>query len=397
MLLEQSPGRLVRREVDIPRPGAGQLLLKVAACGVCRTDLHVVDGELSEPKLPLIPGHQIVGSVVECGEAVDDFAAGERVGVPWLGYTDGECRFCRTGRENLCEDARFTGYTVDGGYAEYAVADRRYCFRIPDRYSDTDAAPLLCAGLIGYRCYRKAAERRSGGGAGSALAPGGGAGTSHGGSASAAAPEGGARGAGEGARGGVDSALGGATGGRGAGRAGEGARGGTTHAALSRLGLYGFGGAAHILAQIAAGDGVEVYAFTRPGDEAGQAFARRLGAGWAGSSEEKPPKPLDAAIIFAPIGGLVVNALRAVDRGGRVVCGGIHMGDIPSFPYRDLWEERELVSVANLTREDGVGFMEAISRTPVHTTVHEYRLQYANQALDALRSGDFEGAAVLVP
>ncbi len=333
MVLERSPGRLVEREVPAPTPGAGKLLLKVHACGVCRTDLHIVDGELAEPKLPLIPGHQIVGHVVECGEATDgstlgDFAPGERVGVPWLGYTDGECRFCRSGRENLCEAAKFTGYTIDGGYAEYAVADRRYCFRIPDRYSDTEAAPLLCAGLIGYRCYRKAGLGDNG---------------------------------------------------------------------RFRLGLYGFGGAAHILAQIAAGDGVEVYAFTRPGDEAGQAFARRLGAVWAGSSDERPPTALDAAIIFAPIGELVIDALRAVDRGGRVVCGGIHMSDIPSFAYRYLWEEREIVSVANLTREDGIGFMDAIARTPVHTTVHEYPLESANEALDALRAGSFEGAAVLVP
>ena len=376
MLLEQSAGRLVPREVDVPRPGPGQLLLKVAACGVCRTDLHIVDGELTEPKLPLIPGHQIVGRVVECGAAVDDYAAGERVGVPWLGYTDGECRFCRSGRENLCEAARFTGYTIDGGYAEYAVADTRYCFRLPGRYSDTGAAPLLCAGLIGYRCYRKAAERRGGGdGAGYS---GRGAGAPRGGS-----------GAGDGARG--DTAGGRAAGGHDTGATPA------THPALARLGLYGFGGAAHILAQIAAGDGVEVYAFTRAGDKAGQAFARRLGAVWAGSSDEPPPAALDAAIVFAPIGALVVNALRAVDRGGRVVCGGIHMSDIPSFPYRDLWEEREIVSVANLTREDGVGFMEAIARTPVHTTVHEYPLESANEALDALRSGTFEGAAVLVP
>ena len=386
MLLEQSPGRLVPREVETPRPGAGELLLKVAACGVCRTDLHIVDGELTEPKLPLIPGHQIVGRVVECGKAVDDFAAGERVGVPWLGYTDGECRYCRSGRENLCEAARFTGYTIDGGYAEYAVADRRYCFRIPERYSDTGAAPLLCAGLIGYRCYRKAAERS--GGVGTAASGGAG------------------RGAGE-------SIVGADTAGRERSHSGpaaisrshSGAAGPSlpdTDArglapALARFGLYGFGGAAHILAQIAVGDGVEVYAFTRAGDEAGQAFARRLGAVWAGSSDEPPPAPLDAAIVFAPIGALVVNALRAVDRGGRVVCGGIHMSDIPSFPYRDLWEEREIVSVANLTREDGIGFMEAIAHTPVHTTVHEYPLESANDALDALRSGSFEGAAVLVP
>ncbi len=359
MVLETTPGRLRLKRLETPRPAAGQLLLRVSACGVCRTDLHIVDGELSVPKLPLVPGHEIVGRVVAVGEGAGDadeagleegpeaFRVGDRVGVPWLGYTDGSCRYCRSGRENLCDNARFTGYTLDGGYAEYVNADRRYCFKIPERYGDVEAAPFLCAGLIGYRCYRMAKDECR------------------------------------------EEESAGAIGGSGRER--------DRYLGIERLGLYGFGGAAHILAQLAVADGVSVYAFTRPSDSSGQAFARKLGAVWAGSSEELPPDTLDAAIVFAPRGDLVVRALEAVDRGGRVICGGIHMSDIPSFPYRSLWHERELRSVANLTRADGIRFMEAIDRTPVETTVHEYALENANEALDALREGRFDGAAVLVP
>jgi len=311
------------RRLPVPRPGPEQVLLEVAACGVCRTDLHLVDGELPEAPLPVIPGHEIVGRVAAVGESVDDLAVGERIGVPWLGWTCGECRFCRIGRENLCDRARFTGYTLPGGYAEYAVADRRYCFRLPDRFGDLEAAPLLCAGLIGYRSLRMCG------------------------------------------------------------------------AGVERLGLYGFGAAAHIVAQVAAHRGAEVYAFTRPGDAAAQGFARSLGAAWAGGSTEPPPEPLDAAIVFAPVGALVPAALRAVRKGGIVVCGGIHMSDIPSFPYRILWEERALVSVANLERRDGDELFAAVAELPLHTAVESFALADANQALERLREGRLTGAAVL--
>jgi len=296
--------------------------MRVRACGVCRTDLHVFDGDLPHPKLPLILGHEIVGEVVAVGAGVTGFEPGARVGVPWLGYTDGTCRFCRQGQENLCEAARFTGYTLDGGYAEYAVADARYTFPLGEG-DPAEQAPLLCAGLIGYRAYRLA---------------------------------------------------------------GENAR---------RIGLYGFGAAAHILAQLAVTQGREIYAFTRPGDSATQAFARQLGAVWAGDSDVLPPEPLDAAILFAPVGALVPLALQAVIKGGVVVCAGIHMSDVPAFPYRLLWEERHIRSVANLTRQDGEEFLALAPRVPVRTTVRRYPLAAANTALDDLRHGRFEGAAVL--
>jgi propanol-preferring alcohol dehydrogenase len=308
----------------VPKPGPDQVLIKVRACGVCRTDLHVVDGELPDPKLPIIPGHEIVGSVVETVTKADSFRIGDRIGVPWVGYTCGECLYCRTGRENLCDRPKFTGYTLDGGYAEYAVADRRYCFSLPESYSDTAVAPLLCAGLIGYRSYRMAGED------------------------------------------------------------------------AERLGIYGFGGAAHIIAQIAVYQGRKVFAFTRPGDSGAQEFARRLGAVWAGDSTEIPPEPLDAAIIFAPIGSLVPAALRATIKGGTVVCGGIHMSDIPSFPYQILWEERVVRSVANLTRKDGEELLTIAPRVPVQTEVEQFPLTQANEALDRLREGKLQGAAVLI-
>jgi len=318
------PGRpLELRELPTPEPGPGQLQLRVRACGVCRTDLHVFDGELPEPKLPLVLGHQIVGVITKLGEGVERFALGERVGVPWLGWTCGSCRYCQSGRENLCDEARFTGYQLDGGYAEYAVADARYCFPIPAGYPDLQAAPLLCAGLIGYRAWRLAGE-------------------------------------------------------------------------AERLGLYGFGASAHIIAQAARYRGQRVYAFTRPGDTEGQRFARELGAVWAGGSDQLPPEPLDAAIIFAPAGALVPQALRAVAKGGVVVCAGIHMSDIPSFPYEILWGERVLRSVANLTRQDGEEFLALAPRVPVRTTIHPYPLEEANRALEDLRAGRVHGAAVLV-
>ncbi len=325
MVLESPRRPLVLREIPVPQPGPEQVLIKVHACGVCRTDLHVVDGELPHPKLPLVPGHEIVGTVVQRGENAGDFNQGERIGVPWLGYTCGQCRFCLAGRENLCDNPRFTGYTLDGGYAEYTVADRRYCFRLPKEFSDAAAAPLLCAGLIGYRSYRMA---------------------------------------------------------------GEGAK---------RLGLYGFGAAAHIMAQVAVHEGRLVYAFTRPGDTSAQEFALRLGAEWAGGSDELPPEPLDAAIIFAPVGSLLPAALRATVKGGTVVCGGIHMSDIPSFPYRLLWEERVVRSVANLTRRDGEELLAIAPEVPVRTEVRLFPLAQANEALSALRAGALQGAAVLIP
>jgi propanol-preferring alcohol dehydrogenase len=308
----------------IPEPGERQVLLRVHACGVCRTDLHIADGELPAPRAELTPGHEIVGSVVAMGARVERLHVGQRVGVPWLGWTCGECEFCRSGRENLCDRARFTGYHIDGGYAEYTVADARYCFPIPERFDDCAAAPLLCAGLIGYRALRLAGD----------------------------AP---------------------------------------------RLGLYGFGAAAHIAAQIATWRGQRVFAFTRPGDDSGQAFARTLGACWAGGSDMRPPEPLDAAVIFAPVGALVPAALAVLVKGGTVVCAGIHMSDIPSFPYRLLWEERVVRSVANLTRADGEEFFRIASQAPLRTHTTQFTLERASDALDALRSGRIEGAAVLVP
>jgi propanol-preferring alcohol dehydrogenase len=317
------PGRPLR-EADLPRPepAHGQILLAVRVCGVCRTDLHVVDGELPDPKLPLVPGHQIVGQVVGTGSGAGRFELGRRVGIPWLGWTDGSCRFCRTGRENLCEQARFTGYNLDGGYAEFAAADERFCFAVPEGYPDSQAAPLLCAGLIGYRALRLAGD-----------------------------PE--------------------------------------------RLGLYGFGASAHIVSQVARHEGRRVFAFTRSGDDAGQAFALELGAEWAGAASDRPPEELDAALIFAPVGELVPTALAAVGRGGVVVCAGIHMSDIPSFPYELLWEERVLRSVANLTRRDGEEFLQLAPRIPVRTEIELHPLEVANEALARLRAGRIRGAAVL--
>jgi len=322
MVLERPGAPLRPMDLPIPDPGPGQIRVKVHACGVCRTDLHLVDGELPDPKLPIIPGHEIVGSVDKLGEGVERFSLGDRVGIPWLGWTCGECGYCRSGRENLCDNARFTGYTLDGGYAEYTVADQRYCFPIPSGYADAQAAPLLCAGLIGYRSYRMAGD------------------------------------------------------------------------ALT-LGLYGFGAAAHIIGQIAVHQGRTVYAFTKRGDSAGQDFARSLGAAWAGGSDQQPPTPMDAAIVFAPVGAIVPAALRNVNKGGIVVCAGIHMSDIPSFPYHILWGERAIKSVANLTREDGEELLRIASEVPVKTHVDVYRLDQANEALTALREGKLLGAAVL--
>ena len=308
----------------VPEPAAGQVRVRVSACGVCRTDLHVLDGELADPKLPLIPGHEVIGRIDSVGDGANELEIGDRVGIPWLGWTCAECAYCLSGRENLCERARFTGYTIDGGYAEYAVADERYCFRIPDEFDDAHAAPLMCAGLIGYRALRFA----------------------------------------------------------------EGAR---------RIGFYGFGAAAHIAAQIARSRGQEVYAFTRPGDAAAQDFARDLGALWAGGSDTLPPNGLDAALIFAPVGELVPAALGSIVPGGVVVCAGIHMSDIPRFPYALLWRERQIRSVANLTRKDGDEFFAAAVKAKVKTTITEFALTDANAALERLRSGSLEGAAVLVP
>ncbi len=324
MVLEKPGQPLQFKRVPIPSPGPGQVLLHIAACGICRTDLHIIDGELPHPKLPLIPGHEIVGRVVARGAGVTEYEIGDRVGVPWLGYTDGTCRYCRSGRENLCENAQFTGYTRDGGYAEYTVADVRYTFPIPEGYSDAHAAPLLCAGLIGYRAYRMAGDGDA-------------------------------------------------------------------------IGMYGFGAAAHVIAQVAIHQGKKVYAFTRPGDRAKQDFARSLGAVWAGDSTAPPPDKLDAAIIFAPVGSLVPAALRAVDKGGTVVCAGIHMSDIPAFSYDLLWEERVIRSVANLTRRDGEEFMAIASEFPIETHVHEFPLSQANEAIAQLRAGRIKGAAVLIP
>ena len=324
MVLDKLKEPLQLRDVPRPKPGTGQLLVRVNACAVCRTDLHVVDGELPNPKLPLIPGHQIVGRVEEIGEAVNSqFKIGDRIGIPWLGWTDGECVYCRSNRENLCDNARFTGYTIDGGYAEFTVADARFCFHLPDRYSDVAVAPLLCAGLIGYRSYRKTGNAR-------------------------------------------------------------------------RLGIYGFGNAAHLIAQIALYEGRALFVFTRPGDAATQQTAKDQGAVWAGGSDETPPEKLDAAIIFASVGPLVPAALRALGKGGIVVCGGIHMSDIPSFPYADLWEERVITSAANLTRRDGEEFFEIAPRVPVQTRTETFPLEQANTALDRFHSGELKGTAVLI-
>ena len=324
MVLESPRKPLQLRDMPEPSPGRNQVLIKVGACAVCRTDLHIIDGELTQPKLPLIPGHEVVGRVIQTGEAASRFGPGDRVGVPWLAWTCGQCEYCRTGKENLCDNARFTGYSVDGGYASLMLADERFCFRIPERFSDIEAAPLLCAGLIGYRSLTKTGNAK-------------------------------------------------------------------------RLGLYGFGAAAHIISQVALFQGREVFAFTREGDEAGQEFARRLGAVWAGSSTELPPVPLDAAIIFAPAGPLVPQALRAVRKAGVVVCGGIHMSQIPAFSYDLLWEERSLCSVANLTRQDGEAFFPLAAQVPVKTSVQTFPLSEANEALNQLRTGRVKGAAVLLP
>ena len=322
MVLER-PGRpLVPISRPVPQPGAGQILVRIAACAVCRTDLHVVDGDLTEPRLPIVPGHEIVGRVVASGAGVEDIATGTRVGIPWLGWTCGRCRYCRAGQENLCEQARFTGYQIDGGYATHALADARYCFPIPEAYADAEAAPLLCAGLIGYRCLRMAGD-------------------------------------------------------------------------AERLGIYGFGAAAHIVAQVGRHQGRRLFAFTRPGDTVAQAFATRLGAAWVGDADAPPPEPLDAAIIFAPVGALVPAALRAVRPGGTVVCGGIHMSDIPSFAYDLLWREKRLVSVANLTRADAEEFLALAPRVPVRTEIETFALADANEALRRLRAGALTGAAVL--
>lgn len=310
-------------ERAVPGPAAGELLLRVQACGVCRTDLHVLDGEVPA-RFPIIPGHEIVGRIAELGAGVEGFAPGQRVGVPWLGHTCGACPYCRIGRENLCDHPEFTGATRDGGYATHVVADARYCFTLPERLSDAEAAPLLCAGLIGWRALRLAGEGR-------------------------------------------------------------------------RIGFYGFGAAAHILAQVAAWQGREIYAFTRQGDTEGQEFARSLGCVWAGPSTTPPPEQLDAAIIFAPVGSLVPMALKAVRKGGKVVCAGIHMSNIPSFPYADLWGEREILSVANLTREDGISFFKMVEQAQIRTVITTFPLDQANKALERLRKGDVKGAAVLVP
>ena len=324
IVLDKPRQPLQLRDVEKPRPSKGQLLVQIITCAVCRTDLHVADGELPEPKLPLIPGHQIVGFVEEIGEEVNSkFKVGDRVGIPWLGWTDGECAYCRSNRENLCDRARFTGYTIDGGYAEFTVADARFCFHLPERYDDVEVAPLLCAGLIGYRSYRKTGDAR-------------------------------------------------------------------------RLGIYGFGNAAHLIAQIALYEGRELFAFTRPGDHVTQQAARKLGAVWAGGSDEMPPEKLDAAIIFASVGPLVPAALRALAKGGIVVCGGIHMSDIPSFPYAGLWEERVITSVANLTRRDGEEFFDIAPRVPIKTNTETFPLEDANLALDRFRAGQLRGTAVLL-
>jgi propanol-preferring alcohol dehydrogenase len=323
MMLEEPHAPLRAVQLPIPEPSRGEVLIRIHACAVCRTDLHVVDGELDEPKTRLIPGHEIVGTIVQTGSGVKSLKKGERVGVPWLGYTCGQCLYCEKGRENLCENALFTGYTLDGGYAEYTVANQGYCFRLPGAYSDAEIAPLLCAGLIGYRSYRMIGEH------------------------------------------------------------------------VERLGIYGFGAAAHIIAQIAVHEGKNIYSFTRTDDIEAQEFSRRLGAVWAGDSLHPPPQLLDAAIIFAPVGSLLPAALRATRKGGTVVCGGIHMSDIPSFPYNDLWGERIVRSVANLTRQDGEELLAIAPKVPIKTEIQTFALEQANEALDRLRGGQVKGAAVL--
>jgi propanol-preferring alcohol dehydrogenase len=324
-LLLDAPHKPLRlASLKVPMPVPGQVLIRVHACGVCRTDLHVVDGELTQPVLPLVPGHEIVGVVEARGPGAERFRIGDRVGVPWLGWTCGTCEYCRSGRENLCPFARFTGYQINGGYGDFTLADERFCFALPDSYSDRDAAPLLCAGLIGYRALRAAGE-------------------------------------------------------------------------ASRLGIYGFGAAAHIIAQVARWQGRSIFAFTRPGDTAAQDFATELGAAWVGGSDQMSPEPLDAAIIFAPVGALVPAALRATAPGGTVVCAGIHMSPIPSFPYDILWKERVVRSIANLTRRDGEEFLALAPKIPVKTRPVTYPLEQANQALDDLRAGRLQGAAVLIP
>src|SRR5438046_5488417 len=323
MVLEKSRQRLMPLDVAKPKPDAGQLLVRLSACAVCRTDLHIVDGAVPGPKLPLIPGHQIVGRIEQVGTGVEKFSSGNRVGIPWLGWTDGDCVYCRSNRENLCNRARFTGYTIDGGYAEFAVADARFCFRLPEQYNDVDVAPLLCAGMLGYRSYRKTGDAR-------------------------------------------------------------------------RLGIYGFGNAAHLIAQIAIYQGREIFAFTRPGDKAGQESARKLGTTWAGGSDEMPPEKLDAAIVFAPVGELVPLALRALANGGIVVSGGLYMSESPLFTYADLWGERTICSVANLTRRDGEEFLEIAPRVPVRTETEIFPLEEANTALDRFRAGKLKGTAVLM-
>jgi propanol-preferring alcohol dehydrogenase len=322
MVLERQREPLRLAELPEPQPGSGQVQVSVSACGVCRTDLHIADGDLTKPKLPLVPGHQIVGTVVGRGDRAERFATGQRIGIPWLGWTCGECRYCTSGRENLCDRARFTGYDEDGGYAELAVADERFCFPLPEGYPDEQAAPLLCAGLIGYRALRLLGD-------------------------------------------------------------------------AERIGFYGFGASAHILCQVAVHQGRRVFAFTRPGDEEGQAFARELRAEWAGSSEEAPPEEIDGAIVFAPVGALMTTALRHSAKGARIVSAGIHMSDVPSFPYEQLWGERSLGSVANLTREDGEEFIALAPQVPVRTEVELFPLSAANEALDSIRSGRLRGAAVL--
>lgn len=322
MVLEKQGDELKLKDIAKPQPGRSQILLKVSACGICRTDLHILDGDLDQPKLPLVPGHQIVGTVEKAGDSVTGFEKGQKIGVPWLGKTCGECQFCENGQENLCDRAKFTGYDIDGGFAEYAVADAHFCFPLPHDYPDLQAAPLLCAGLIGYRSFRKMGEGKN-------------------------------------------------------------------------IGFYGFGSAAHILTQVANFRDRRVYAFTRPGDTKTQNFALEKGAVWAGPSDELPPDKLDAAIIFAPVGPLVPQALRALKKGGKIVCAGIHMSDIPSFPYSILWEERSIESVANLTRKDGTEFLELAPKVPIESSVTVYPLEKANEALQDLREGNFEGSAVL--
>lgn len=322
MVFEKVGKPLEMKELPNPEPDKNQLQLKVLSCGICRTDLHIIDGELEEPNLPLILGHQIVGVVKKIGENVSEYEVGDKVGVPWLGRTCGECEFCKEGRENLCDNALFTGYDINGGFAEYTVANAQFCFPIPEEYPANQAAPLLCAGLIGYRSFRKTGDPK-------------------------------------------------------------------------KLGLYGFGSAAHILTQVALKKDIEVYAFTKPGDKEGQQFAKNMGASWSGSSETLPPEKLDASIIFAPVGNLVPQALKALKKGGNIVCGGIHMSDIPSFPYNDLWGERSIESVANLTRKDGKEFMKIAPDVPVETQITTYNLSEANEALNDLREGNFKGSAVL--